>query len=285
MRKRLNSSVYPIGSGIHNRSFSPLFRYGLGPENPYPNQYIECLKAAVFLMKHAEDYGVDSSRIIISGDSFGGAVAARICQLLVDRSDLPKVHAQVLIYPVLQGIDLSLPSYQQNHQCPFLWRKLVPFFCCCFFNKPTSFVDGILKNSHVPEATRLKYQKWVSADHIPEQFKARGYTPPDPSSSHFNPQLHEEMKVLLTESCSPLLAEDAVISKLPQTFLLTCEFDVLRDDGLLYVRRLKDNRVPVTWSHVEKGMHGIILFYGYRILSFSLTNRIVHDLADFIQHL
>lgn len=236
-------------------------------------------------MKHAEDYGVDSSRIIISGDSFGGTVAARICQLLVDRSDLPKVHAQVLIYPLLQGLDFCLPSYQQNHRSPFLWRKLVPFLGCYYLNKPTFIVDGILKNSHVPEATRLKYQKWVSADHIPERFKARGYTPPDPSSSHFNPWLHEEAKELFTETCSPLLAEDAVISKLPQTFLLTCEYDVLRDDGLLYIRRLTDNRVPVTWSHIEKGLHGIILLYGYRFLSPLASNRMAHDVIDFIRRL
>lgn len=234
-------------------------------------------------MKHADDYGVDSSRIIISGDSFGGGVAAHICQLLAGRSDLPKVYAQALIYPVLQALDLSLPSYQQNRRSPILWRRIVPFLCCYFMNKPTSFVDDILKNSYVPEATRQKYQKWVSADRIPERFKARGYTPPQPSP--FNPRLHDEMKVLLTEMCSPLIAEDAVISKLPQTFLLTCEFDVLRDDGLLYVRRLTDNCVPVTWSHVEEGVHGIALLYGHRFLSLPTANRIVHDFADFIRRL
>ncbi|XP_070615770.1 arylacetamide deacetylase-like 4 [Erythrolamprus reginae] len=255
--------------------------YGLAPENPFPNQYTECLKASIFLMKHAEDYGVDSSRIIICGDSFGGCVAARICQLLAERSDLPKVHAQMLIYPVLQGLDLSLPSYQQNRQCPILWRKLVPFFACYFFNKPTSLIDGILANSHISEATRQKYQKWVSADCIPERFKARGYVPPEPSP--FNPRLHKEVEVLLTETCSPLITEDAVISRLPQTFLLTCEYDVLRDDGLLYVKRLTDNRVPVTWSHVEKGVHGMILFYGYRIFSFPLVNSIMCDIAGFIR--
>ncbi|XP_034260673.1 arylacetamide deacetylase-like 4 [Pantherophis guttatus] len=236
-------------------------------------------------MKHAEDYGVDSSRIIIAGDSFGGTLATRICQLLVDRSDLPKVHAQVLIYPVLQGLDFSLPSYQQNCKSPFLWRKIVPFLGCYYFNKPTSLADSILKSSHVPEATRLKYQKWLSADNIPEQFKARGYTPPEPSSSHFNPRLHEEIKEMLTETCSPLLTEDAVISKLPQTFLLTCEYDVLRDDGLLYMKRLTDNRVPVTWSHVEKGLHGMVLLYGFWIRSPLPTNKMVHDITDFIRRL
>ncbi|XP_015675866.1 arylacetamide deacetylase-like 3 [Protobothrops mucrosquamatus] len=259
--------------------------YGLAPENPYPNQYTECLKAAVYLMKHSEDYGVDSSRIIISGDSCGANFATRICQLLVDRRDLPKVHAQVLIYPGLQALDFSLPSYQQNCKGPLLWKKLVAYLCCRYLNKSTSFVNELLKSSHVPKATRLKYQKWLNANNIPEQFKVRGYREQDHALSSFNPQLHEEMKEMLSETFSPLLAEDAVVCKLPQTFLLTCEFDVLRDDGLLYMKRLIDNAVPVTWSHVENGMHGIMALFGYDILSFPSAKRIVHDVTDFIRRL
>ncbi|KAM3834191.1 arylacetamide deacetylase-like 4 [Vipera latastei] len=259
--------------------------YGLGPENPYPNQYSECLTAAVYLMKHSEDYGVDSSRIIISGDSCGANFATRICQLLVDRRDLPKVHAQVLIYPGLQGLDLSLPSYQQNCRSPILWKKLVAYFCCRYLNKSTSFVNEIMKSSYVPKATRLKYQKWLNAKNIPEQFKVRGYREQDHALSNFNPQVHEEMKEMLSETFSPLLAEDAVVCKLPQTFLLTCEFDVLRDDGLLYMKRLMDNGVPVTWSHVENGMHGVMVLFGYGILSFPSAKRIVRDVTDFIRRL
>ncbi|XP_063173772.1 arylacetamide deacetylase-like 4 [Candoia aspera] len=259
--------------------------YGLGPENPFPNQYAECLKATVYLMKHAGDYGVDRSRIVISGDSCGANFATRVCQLLVNRSDLPKVHAQVLIYPGLQAMDLSLPSYQQNRRSPLLWRRLVAYFCCRYLNKPTSFIDGILEGSHVPKATRLKYQKWVSASNIPDQFKARGYKPQDPSLCNFNPQLYEGVKEALTETFSPLFAEDAIVCKLPQTFLLTCEFDILRDDGLLYLKRLRDNHVPVTWSHVENGVHGIAIAFGYCLLSFPSARRVVHDVCNFIRRL
>ncbi|KAM6422649.1 arylacetamide deacetylase-like 4 [Liasis olivaceus] len=259
--------------------------YGLGPENPYPNQYAECLKAAIYLMKHAEEYNVDSSRIIISGDSCGANFATRICQLLADRSDLPRVHAQVLIYPGLQAADFSLPSYQQNYRSPLLWRRLVIYFTCRYLNKPTSFINDILKGNHVPKAIKLKYQKWLNVNNIPEQFKVRGYKPQEPSLYKFNPQLHEEMKELLSETFSPLFAEDAVIRKLPQTFLVTCEFDVLRDDGLLYMRRLMDNHVPVTWSHIENGVHGIAAVFGYCFLSFPSAERIVHDVTNFIRRL
>ena len=43
---------------------------------------------------------------------------------------------------------------------------------------------------------------------------------------------------------SPLMADN--MKGLPKTLLITCEFDVLKDDGLLYKARLKSAGVKVT---------------------------------------
>uniref|UniRef100_A0A803SYE4 Alpha/beta hydrolase fold-3 domain-containing protein n=1 Tax=Anolis carolinensis TaxID=28377 RepID=A0A803SYE4_ANOCA len=269
-------------------SFNPVLLnvlYGLGPENPYPNQYTECEKAAIHFLKHVDDYHVDSSRIIVSGDSCGANFATRICQLLLSRSDLPRIHSQVLIYPGLQGMDFYLPSYQQNSKVPILWRETVIYFCCLYLNKTTSVINDVLESRHVPESIRQKYRKWVHADLVPEEFKARGYRPQEPGLYQFKPNVYEEMKDILEENFSPLFAPDETISKLPQTYILTCEFDVLRDDGLLYKRRLEDNGVPVTWVHVENGFHGVAILFGYGILSFPSAGRIVRETTDYIKGL
>ncbi|XP_066493509.1 arylacetamide deacetylase-like 3 [Tiliqua scincoides] len=258
--------------------------YHVAPENPYPNQYTECLKATVHLMKNSEAYQVDSSRVILSGDSFGATLATYVCQLLVNRQDLPKLYAQVLIYPALQGIDFSLPSYQQNRRVPLLWSELIAYFGCRFLNTDLSILNDILKNCHVPEAIRLKYRKWVSADLIPEEFKVRGYKPEDFALRQFKPKVYEEMKQVFEVSFSPLLAEDAIISKLPQTCLVTCEFDPLRDDGLLYKKRLEDHGVPVTWLHIKDGGHGMAVLFGYGVFSLPSAERIVRDTTTFIKN-
>ncbi|XP_042334584.1 arylacetamide deacetylase-like 4 [Sceloporus undulatus] len=260
-------------------------KYGLGPENPFPNQYVECEKAAIHFMKHAEDFNVDASRIAIAGDSCGANFVARICQLLVSRDDLPKVHAQVLIYPGLQGMDFYLPSYQQNSRVPIMWRETVIYFCCLYLNKTTSLINDVLESCHVPAAIRQKYRKWVHADLIPDKFKVRGYKPQDPALYKFKPEVYEEMKDILEETFSPLFASDDVVHKLPQTFLLTCEFDVLRDDGLLYKKRLEDNGVPVTWVHAENAIHGVAILFGYGIFSFPSAKRIVRETTRFIKNL
>uniref|UniRef100_A0A669R521 Alpha/beta hydrolase fold-3 domain-containing protein n=1 Tax=Phasianus colchicus TaxID=9054 RepID=A0A669R521_PHACC len=71
--------------------------------------------------------------------------------------------------------------------------------------------------------------------------------------------VYETVKRFCEPNLCPLLAEDAVV----QSFILTCEYDVLRDDGLLYKKRLEDNGVRVTWCHLEDGFHGIISLYDY----------------------
>ncbi|XP_060115600.1 arylacetamide deacetylase-like 4 [Heteronotia binoei] len=259
--------------------------YNLGPENPYPNQYTECLKATVHFMKNPESFGVDQNRIIISGDSCGANFAARICQLLADRTDLPKVHAQLLIYPALQGVDFYLPSYQQNRRVPIMWREFVPYFACLYLRKDVSLRADILESRHVPEDLKRKYSKWVSADLIPEEFKTRGYKPQDPALYRFKPQVYEQIKEVLDVTFSPLLVEDAVIRKLPQAYILICEFDVVRDDGLLYKKRLEDNGIPVTLCHIKGGIHGVLSLFGYGIFSFPSAELIGKDITKFIQSL
>uniref|UniRef100_A0A8D0BI87 Alpha/beta hydrolase fold-3 domain-containing protein n=1 Tax=Salvator merianae TaxID=96440 RepID=A0A8D0BI87_SALMN len=212
---------------------------------------------------NADKYHTDASCVTVCGDSCGANFATKICQLLVDRTDVPKIQAQILIYPGLQGMDFYLPSYQQNKDIPLLWRKLVVYWTCRFLNKSTSVVNDVLEGRHVPEDIRTKYQKWVCADLIPEEFKVRGYKPQDPALRTFKPKVYEEMKQVLEVTFSPLFAENSVISKLPQACILTCEFDVLRDDGLLYKRRLEENGVPVTWFHAKKSIHGLAILFGY----------------------
>ncbi|NXC26721.1 ADCL4 protein, partial [Campylorhamphus procurvoides] len=226
--------------------------YHLAPEHRYPTQTLDCLAATVHFLQNADTYGVDPARIVVCGDSAGGTYAASVCQELAHRTDIPKVRAQVLIYPFLQALSFNLPSHQQNAYTAFLSRDRTVHIILKYLNKDCSLKEPILAGSHVPESMNLKYKKWVSPDLIPEVFKL-GYKPPLPAS--FLPQVHEEVPELFEARFSPLLAEDAVVCLLPDTCIITCEHDVLRDDGLLYKKRLEDSNVRVTWHHLQNGFH------------------------------
>ncbi|XP_057895417.1 arylacetamide deacetylase-like 4 [Melospiza georgiana] len=230
--------------------------YRLAPEHPFPAQFEDCLTAAIHFLRTAQDHGVDPSRVVICGDSSGGTLTAAVAQALVNRRDLPKLRAQILIYPFLQCVDLNLPSYQQNKGVPILLKERTLVLGLKYVNVDLGIIEDVFKGCHVSEDRRLKYQKWVSPDYIPHEFKTRGYKP----SPTYLPsrEVCEVSEPMFDPVFSPLLAEDSVIAQLPETFILTCEFDVLRDDGLLYKKRLEDHGIKVTWCHLQEGFHGTV---------------------------
>lgn len=239
------------------------------------------MSATIHFLKAAKNYGVDPNRIVIAGDSSGGTLAALVCQHLVTRKDIPRIRAQVLIYPPFQAIDATLPSYQQNNFVPVLSQKKAFQFAAKFVNEDCLDVSGFMKNAHVPDDLAVKYKKWISADCIPDELKVRGYIPIAPAP--FSGKLCKIAELSFNDEFCPLLFKDDIIRQLPETFLLTCEYDVLRDDGVLYKKRLEDNSVPVTWLHLKKGFHGILMQHDLVPFQFNETENAMKDIADFVQ--
>uniref|UniRef100_A0A669QQQ7 Alpha/beta hydrolase fold-3 domain-containing protein n=1 Tax=Phasianus colchicus TaxID=9054 RepID=A0A669QQQ7_PHACC len=253
------------------------------PEHKYPAAYEDCLHASIHFMKNAEHYGVDPAQISVCGDSAGGNLAAAVSQTLAGRADLPRLRAQILIYPILQALDFNLPSYKQNQAIPLLFQERAAFYVLQYLNGNSSNLEQVLEGSHIPIDIKLNYRKWVSEDYIPERFKVRGYKPHvllDCST-----EVYETVKRFCEPNLCPLLAEDAVVQQLPESFILTCEYDVLRDDGLLYKKRLEDNGVRVTWCHLEDGFHGIINSFNSEWMSFSSGKRGLDNIVNFLKSL
>ncbi|KAG8568761.1 hypothetical protein GDO81_014138 [Engystomops pustulosus] len=255
--------------------------YRLAPEHRYPSAFDDCLNATVHFLNTAKEYGVDPSSVIISGDSAGGNLTAAVCQALVDRTDLPQPLAQVLIYPAVQAVDFHLPSYTQNCAVPILYRERAVFYMINYIEDGNlQMMEEILDGDHVPVDLKLQFRKWLGPDNIPDEFKARGYKP-RVMASH-SEDVYEAHKQVFETHFSPLLAEDTVIRRLPKAYILTCEFDVLRDDGILYKKRLEDNGVPVTWFHLKDGFHGIVSFFDNGRLSFDSGKVAVDNIVKFI---
>ncbi|XP_060115344.1 arylacetamide deacetylase-like 3 [Heteronotia binoei] len=255
--------------------------YRLSPEHPHPAQVEDCMSAVIHLLKEAKKYGVDPNRIILAGDSSGGTLVSVVCHRLVTRKDIPRIRAQVLIYPPYQTLDSTLPSYQQNHNVPVLQVKRAFQLGARFVTEEPIDVSGFLRNAHVPDDLAVKYRKWISADHIPDEFKVRGYVPIAPAP--FSEKLYKISELGFQEDLCPLLSDDDIIRQLPDTFLLTCEYDVLRDDGLLYKKRLEDNGVPVTWLHLKKGFHGIMFRIDILPFWFKEAEKAMEHIVDFIR--
>ena len=74
--------------------------YRLAPETPHPGPVEDCYAALTWLHSHAEELGVDTTRIAIGGASAGGGLTAGLALLTRDRGEVPLAF-QLLIYPML----------------------------------------------------------------------------------------------------------------------------------------------------------------------------------------
>ncbi|XP_023683321.2 arylacetamide deacetylase-like 4 [Paramormyrops kingsleyae] len=258
--------------------------YRLAPEHRYPAQLDDCEAATCHFLSVAEaEFGVDMRRIAVGGDSAGGNLAAALCQRLAQPQSggLPPLRSQVLIYPALQMADFSLPSYVQNQAVPLLFRGRAAFYFLQYLNGEMSVCQDVLEGSHVPADLRLQYRRWLSPDNLPPDFLPRDYKEPEPGE--FDGEVYHLVREGLEPGMSPLLAEDSVLRLTPPTFVLTCEYDVLRDDGLLYRKRLEDLGVAVSWRHIPDGFHGILNFCSSGWLTFPSSRAAMDCIVEYVK--
>lgn len=255
--------------------------YRLAPEFHFPVQLDDVYSVVRFFLqeKVLENYSVDPNRIAVAGDSAGGNLAAAVAQkLLHDPEVNVKFKIQVLLYPVLQGLDFSTPSYKDNADMPLLSRTLMVRFWSEYFTTDRSLFEAMMSNKHIPsqDAHLFKYVNWSTL--LPDRLKNnRVYNMPDNHDTKFV----KKFPGLLDVKASPLLAEDEKLTGLPLTYVVTCEYDVLRDDGLMYVSRLQKAGVHVVHEHANS-FHGILLMTEWPF-DFSIAHRMVDKYLKWLE--
>jgi acetyl esterase/lipase len=83
--------------------------YRLAPESPYPGPLDDCYAGLRWVHDHADDIGIDRSRIGIGGSSAGAGLAAALALLARDRSE-PAIAFQLLIYPMIDDRQTTASS-------------------------------------------------------------------------------------------------------------------------------------------------------------------------------
>lgn len=86
--------------------------YRLAPEHPYPYGLQDCAAAFRFATEHAEEWGADTGRISIGGDSSGGNLALATA-LYLDAKGENMPRSLLLFYPVVKAYDDRSESWQK----------------------------------------------------------------------------------------------------------------------------------------------------------------------------
>jgi acetyl esterase/lipase len=86
--------AHRLGTGVVS------VNYRLAPENPHPIPVEDCYAALLWLVARAEDFGLDPSRVVLSGASAGGGLVAGVTLMARDFGG-PSILGQMLLGPML----------------------------------------------------------------------------------------------------------------------------------------------------------------------------------------
>jgi acetyl esterase len=100
--------------------------YDRSPESRYPTAIEQSYAVAKYVSEHADEFGVDASRLAVAGDSVGGNMAAVVALMAKERKG-PRFLAQLLFYPVTDA-SMSSASYSEFAEGPWLTKKAMAWF-------------------------------------------------------------------------------------------------------------------------------------------------------------
>lgn len=159
---------------------------------------------------------------------------------------------------MIQAFNFQVPSYitESNELVPGGAVAGMWYIYCTGKSIPP--VIELLANKHTSnELKKSKYGKFADVKLIQHpKYKVDDVSPP---SNLYNKDLARELEPCLTNpSFSPLMADD--LSKLPKTYIMSAEFDILRDENFMYETRLKSAGVDVTHDHLYGTWHGVVSY-------------------------
>src|ERR687889_581315 len=100
--------------------------YTLSPEAKYPLSLEEAYAATKWISENAQSLNLDSSRLVVAGDSVGGNMATTLALLAQERGG-PPIIFQMLFYPVTDA-NFNTSSYNTYQEGYFLTRDNMKWF-------------------------------------------------------------------------------------------------------------------------------------------------------------
>jgi triacylglycerol lipase len=95
--------------------------YRLAPATRHPGPVEDCYAALAWLFAQADDLHIDTSRVIVSGESAGGGLAAALALMARDRGEY-RLAFQHLIFPMLDDRTVTSPD-GSAHAGEFVWTR------------------------------------------------------------------------------------------------------------------------------------------------------------------
>ena len=181
---------------------------------------------------------------------------------------MPKL--QVLIYPGVQKLTSDLPSYQYNRHGPIVTKELASYFLSWYVFGNKEYRKYIFNNTHVSPEYRKSYKHIFDISLLPNDAIMKAYKASVPQESTIWRNVREKFQ---NPDLWPLITAEEDLKHLPPAYISTCQYDILRDEGIFYVNRLRKAGVNVIHNHLTACFHG---------WTFSHENSFIEEYSDII---
>jgi acetyl esterase/lipase len=120
--------------------------------------------------------------------------------------------------------------------------------------------DTIFHNGHTSRSQKESIlAEFVNSGYLPSKFRNHDLNEIVLKNDTTN-KYSRLTDIILDRNLSPLLVDDTFLLKnTPKnTFLITTELDILRDDGWIYAERLRKLGLTIQHTHYENLFHGVL---------------------------
>ena len=127
--------------------------YKLAPENKFPASITDAKDAISEIINDADNLQIDKEKIILCGDSAGGALAA-VGTIMSRDKTIPKIHGQILVYP---WVDLTMcrKSMDIDIEGMILNKHTIKYFADHYLNSYEEQVDWRASPILTPDLSNL----------------------------------------------------------------------------------------------------------------------------------
>ena len=127
--------------------------YKLAPENKFPASITDAKDAIAEIINDADNLQIDKEKVILCGDSAGGALAA-VGTIMSRDKTIPKIHGQILVYP---WVDLTMcrKSMDIDIEGMILNKHTIKYFADHYLNSYEEQVDWRASPILTPDLSNL----------------------------------------------------------------------------------------------------------------------------------
>uniref|UniRef100_A0A0K0E6Z2 Abhydrolase_3 domain-containing protein n=1 Tax=Strongyloides stercoralis TaxID=6248 RepID=A0A0K0E6Z2_STRER len=264
--------------------------YSLSPEKHFGTAINEIENVVRTIYNdYYNELNINRNKISLMGESAGGNLCLSVALRLSKNINKIPIKSLILPYPVTGVFHFLLPSYQYYNDNFKNSGMLSPdnmarwILLYLGLDNIKNSVEIIKKNGHI--STKIR-----NSPIFKESFNTKGlinfvedikyiensnnFLPPD------NELASKMEKYLLNPEFSPLMCCKEQLSYLPPTFILTSNYDILRDEGILFNNKLKDSGVSVKLKNYVNAIHGSMT-----IPLSDVANEMSEDIVNFIKNI